>query len=474
MTAQIKADGDGSVGGPPALLLAIVFCIFFFPAYMVLPPLGAAGTVPMILGLLLFLFWAASALYGLHDILDRPHPGRLAIGALVVTTLISYTALNAGWTGGSTNITRAGADRWLLTLAASAAIVLVAGATIRSIGDAVRYINAILAGATFCCVVAVFQFTFNVDPSRWISSAMIGFEENGGNTTFQARGALIRVAGTTFSPIELGVVASMLLPLSIWRLLYVEQGRRWLHAVTPCLLVLAIATTVSRSGVLGLIVALVTFLPFLPSEARRWVALASPLAVVALFFLVPGLIATLAAALNPEPDDPSITTRTDNWDRVAQMFVDRPWVGTGPGNYLPDDALYILDNQYLSTLVTTGGIGFVGLVVYLTVPSLTCANVAINSSEALVKSLAGAVAAGGAVAAVGSATFDSLSFPVFTLAYPALVGLGGALWNVWGKGRATSTNGQGTEPATNSEMADKVSMDMDTLTTSSKPQERFS
>ena len=73
----------------------------------------------------------------------------------------------------------------------------------------------------------------------------------------------------------------------------------------------AIATTVSRSGVLGLIVALETFLPFLPSEARRRVALASPLAVVALFFLVPGLIATLAAALNPEPDDPSITTRTE-------------------------------------------------------------------------------------------------------------------------------------------------------------------
>jgi len=38
------------------------------------------------------------------------------------------------------------------------------------------------------------------------------------------------------------------------------------------------------------------------------------------------------------------------------------------------------------------------------------------------------IAAGTAVAAVGSLTFDSLSFPVFALTYPALVGLGGAVW----------------------------------------------
>ena len=156
------------------------------------------------------------------------------------------------------------------------------------------------------------------------------------------------------------------------------------------------------------------------------------------------------------------------------MFVDRPWVGTGPGNYLPDDALHIFDNQYLSTLVTTGGIGFVGLVVYLTVPSLTCANVAINSSEAPVKSLAGAVAAGGAVAAVGSQRSIRCRFPSSRWRRSGSRGSAGLCGMFGEKGGQTSTNGQGTEPATNSEMADKVSMDMDTLTTSSKPQERFS
>ncbi len=313
--------------GPPFLLLVIAFSVFFFPASMVLPPLGAAGTVPMIMSLLLFAFWAASVFLGLHNVLAIRQPGHLAIGALLFATLISYAALNGGWTGSSTVAARAAADRWLLLLLASLAIIFVVGETVRTVSQALRLVRALLAGATFCSLVAVVQFIFHVNPMDWIALAMPGFEYNGGDTVYQVRGALLRVAGSTFTPIELGVVCSMLLPLSIWRLLVDHTGRQWFHGLQTSLLVFAIAATVSRSGVLGVFVGMATFVPFLPRIARQWAFLLMPFAVVALFLLVPGLVSTLGSALNPPPNDPSITTRTNNYARVTEIFKADPWVG---------------------------------------------------------------------------------------------------------------------------------------------------
>ena len=415
-------------GAPPRLLRVVAFSVFFFPASMVLSPLGAAGTVPLVLALVLALFWAVSWGVGLHDPIPARSPGRLAITALLFVTLLSYAALMAGWTGGSTVAGRASADRWLLLLVASAAIVYVASETIRTIDDALRYVRAILAGALFCCLVAVVQFYLHINPMEWVGALMPGFTYNGGDTTFQLRGALVRVAGSTFTPIELGVVCSMLLPLSIWRLLFDRSGRKWLHVLGTLLLVFGVATTISRSGILCLVVAMAVFIPFLPTVARKWALLAVPFVTAGLFLGVPGLISTIGNALAPSGNDPSITTRTDNYPRVLAMFEQHPWVGTGPGTYLPTNALYILDNQYLNTIVTMGLVGLVGIVLYLTFPAVTAIHSARTAGSPSLRTLAGAVAAGTAVAAVGSLTFDSLSFPVFALTYPALVGLGGAVW----------------------------------------------
>jgi len=63
-------------------------------------------------------------------------------------------------------------------------------------------------------------------------------------------------------------------------------------------------------------------------------------------------------------------------------------------------------------------------------PGIAGIHAARHAISPALKCLAGAVAAGLCVAAVCSATFDSLSFPVFALLYPLLVGLGGAVWRM--------------------------------------------
>ena len=425
-------------GDVPLLLRFTLMAIFIFPASMVIEPIGASGTVPILLCLLLLLFWLASWLWGLHDPVPVRHPGRLAISLLLLASFASYAALYAGWTGGSTDITRAAADRWLLLLAASTALVLVVAESIRSMADALQVIRALLTGAFFCCLVGVVQFTFRVNPVEWIQAAMPGFTYNGGDTPFQIRGALMRVAGTTFHSIEFGVVASMLIPLSIWRALNDPSGRRWFHWAQTALLVFAVATTVSRSGILALMVALVVFLPFLPRVIRRRLLLASPFVVAALFLFVPGFVGTIGAALGADSSDPSIATRVNNYPRVALMLDTRPFLGAGPGNYSPPDALKILDNQYLGAIVTLGLVGLVATIAYFVLPGISAILAARAAADPVLKGLAGAVAAGTLVAAACSMTFDSLSFPVFALLYPALVGLAGGVWRLV-RARATGS-----------------------------------
>ncbi|WP_235500176.1 O-antigen ligase family protein [Arthrobacter sp. Leaf69] len=412
----------------PFLLRAMAFCIFFFPSSMVFKPVGAAGTVPMMLAVLVFLLWIFSVLFGLHNPIKVRHPGRVALAALFVATCASYAALYAGITGGSTEMARASADRWLILLMASAGIVLVVGEVVRTLSDAMVFIRALLAGAFFCCLVALAQFAFGINPMEWFQYAMPGFTYNGGDTPFQSRGALLRVAGSTFHSIELAVVSAMLLPLSIWRAIY-DQGR-WIgfRLLGTSLLIFAIASTVSRSGVLGLVVGLAVFIPFLPAVPRIWALIASPVALAGLFLGVPGLVSTLTGTVTSSSSDPSISTRTNNYPRVEAMVAQRPLFGAGPGNYEPDSAIHILDNEYLNAAVTLGLVGLFAVAIYLIVPGISGILAARSSRNPQLKSLAGAVGAGGLVAGICSLTFDSLSFPVFALTYPVLIGLGGAVW----------------------------------------------
>lgn len=412
----------------PFLLRAMTFCIFFFPSSMVFKPIGAAGTVPMILAVLIFAVWMCSVLFGLHNPMAVRHPGRVALAALVLATCASYAALYAGITGGSTEIARASADRWLILLMASGGIVLVIGEVVRTLDVAMILVRAILAGAFFCCFVALVQFIFRINPMEWFQYVMPGFDYNGGDTPFQSRGALMRVSGSTFHSIELAVISAMLLPLSIWRMIYDRRGWMGYKILGTILLIFAIASTVSRSGVLGLVVGLAVFIPFLPTVPRIWALIASPVALAGLFLGVPGLISTLTETVTSSNSDPSISTRTNNYPRVEAMVAERPVFGAGPGNYQADTAIHILDNEYLNATVTLGVVGLVGIAIYLLVPGVTTILAAKSAQNPQLKSLAGAVGAGGLVAGMCSLTFDSMSFPVFALIYPVLIGLGGAVW----------------------------------------------
>lgn len=419
------AGQDGSV---PLLVRFTGFAIFFFPSSMVIRDIGAAGTVPLMLSCLLLALWFASWVWNLHDPIRLRHPGRLAVVAFFLAVGGSYIALYGGWIGRTDTTALNAADRWMILVAASIGLVLTVGESLRSMADVMQFTRWVLAGAFFCSLVGLVQFTLHINPMEWLQTAMVGFSYNGGDTPFQMRGNLLRVAGSTFHSIEFAVVSAMLLPLSVWRALFDPKGKAWFHWLQTALLVFAIASTLSRSSMLAIIVALAVFTPFLPGRVRRAVLIALPFAATFLFVAVPGFIGTLTGALTADGSDPSIATRTNNYPRVVRLVDAHPWFGLGPGNYRPQNALQILDNQYLNAAVSIGLIGLAFLVIYLWLPPIMTIVAARAARTQGLRSLGGAVAAGLMVGAVCSVTFDSLSFPVFALVFPLLVGMSGGVW----------------------------------------------
>jgi O-antigen ligase len=405
-----------------------MFSVMVFPPYMVLAPVGASGSVPELLALGLFGLWAVSAVLGLHDPVSFGHPGRAAFLLLLLASCLSYAHLFAGLSGASTVLERAAADRWMLLMVAAAGIAFVTTESVRSLDDAKVLVRWVLAGGTVCCVVAIIQFTTHTNPMEWFKVLMVGFVENGSTSAFQARGALLRVAGTTLHPIELGVVSAMLLPLSIWRALHDPKGRKRLQWMVVGLFVVANAITVSRSGLIGLVIALAITFPFLPRIAKLWAAVIVPLGTAGLFVGVPGLISTMFNTTTAGSSDSSITYRTEDYPLALRLVVDRPLFGTGPGTWIPAQPKDIFDNEYLLVAVTMGVIGLVALVAYLVVPALAALAAARHAEGNELRLLAAAAAAAGLIATVTSGTFDSMSFPVFALLFPFFIGLSGASW----------------------------------------------
>lgn len=441
---RIRIRGNG----PPWLLRACALTLLVLPADQVFAPLGATGYLGMVLALVVSVFWLGSVLFGLHDPITRRNPMRVAIALLLVASCVSYVIFMTGHSIAVTPVGQSAAERWLLLLLAGAGVALTIMDSVRTTEDIMVLIRALTNGAFFCGVVAIVQFTTRWNPVELIRGAMIGFEDNGGSTAFQDRDGLMRVAGTTFHPIELAVISAMLLPLALWRALYdgrADDGRAprsrrstvYVWSI-PVVLLMANAATVSRSGLIALAMIAVLFVGFLPVVARRWAVVAIPAAVAGLFLTTPGLIGSLTGSVFAGTTDTSIVNRLDNYPRVAKLVLEHPWFGTGPATYMPINAKFILDNEYLSAAICLGLVGGACLVAYFALPALFGFVAAQAAVEPRLRCLAGAVATACAIAAVCSATFDSLAFPVFALLHPFMLGIAGSVWILVKQERARS------------------------------------
>ena len=422
------------------MLQVFAVAVMVIPSDTVIAPVGAAGYPASLIGVFVFGIYLANVLFGFHNPQRQSHPIQGVLCLLWLAVLGSYILMDRGML---TGIELASADRMLIRFAVITGVALVAAEWLGSLHDVMRVVRAICWAGAICGFIAMLQYWLSLDLAQFLRQ-LPGFVPNHDNPAIVARGSLNRASGTAITAIELGVVSGMLIPLAVCLGMYDrDKGlrKRW----GPLALIgLGVATSVSRSAILTILVALIVLVVLLPPRPRLAVLCGLPFALVAIFMSAHGLIGTLTGFFSGAGTDPSIRYRTHDYPLAEELWRQAPWFGKGPGTYIANNSLNIFDNQYLASAVEIGLVGLLALIVYLSVPTFVVLVARMRTADPDLRLLCAALAASSLPALAASLTFDSMSFPMFVNLYALNIGLVGACWRL---AKAERRNGGGTAPA---------------------------
>lgn len=411
---------------PVRLLQAYSITLTVLPGDFVVKVIGADGYAAALIAYLMFILWAAGALLGHHNPAAYRYRIRITLAGLWIASLASYALLNYSVL---TSTQVVSAERWFEQLIALSGVILVAAEGLSGIEDVRCVLRALSWGGAVCGIVAVVQFKAKLDLTKFLKPPGFSINASAAKTAeIVARGGLNRVPGTGIDPIEMGVAMSMVLALSIYLLMY-DKGKPLWRRLVPFLCISAgVATSISRSAVIAVIIAVGGLIVSLPPTRRLKGLACLPIAVCAVAIAAPGLLGTLTSFFVGASEDPSVTHRTDNYPYVIHLVEQAPWLGRGGGTYLPAFNTNTLDNQYLTLVIELGVVGLVAFILYLAYPAAVAFGARRRTNNQELRDLAAALGTSELAAIVTSGTFDSFSFPMFYGLQALIVGLIGTVW----------------------------------------------
>jgi len=405
------------------VLIGIIAVILLLPARLRIAPLGSAGTLSSLAGSAAFALWAWSRLWGLSWLATGRQPLRIALLLFAASVLASDIAM--GFRPHDAMESR-GADRGLIMLMASAGVALLAADSIPSMARLRGVIRAIVVCGAGLSALGIVQFMLGVDVPGLLK--LPGFELVTYDESLD-RAGFSRIVSTTSHPIELSVVLGMLLPLALHVAFTAgaDERRKWWFCAGA--ISFAAPLTVSRTAVVALFVAFVVILPGFDKRQRKLILIAGAVGIVAMRFIVPGLVGTLRALIFNYGGDPSIATRKSDYDYVATFVAERPLFGRGWGTFLPERYTF-LDNQLLGGLIEIGVVGVVLLIGVHVTGIAQAVVVRRRSTDPEVRSLALCLIAPIAVSLVTWMTYDAMAFPTGRTLTFLCIGCVAALWRL--------------------------------------------
>jgi len=407
-----------------------VVVLLGIPSALIVQPLGAAGTPAQIIGICMFGWWLASRLV-VHPAPTRAHPVKWLMLVFVLAVLASYLAgmLRPIAYVAETN----SADRALLSLCAWCGVVLVMADGISSYARLESLLKVVAGGITCVAILGIVQYTLRLDLASIIQ--VPGLHPNREFGELVNRAAYQRVTATTSHPIEFGVVLSSALPLVIhfarFSVTKIER-RRWWIAVG--LVSVALPLSVSRSGALGGLIAVVYLFYTWPRSLKLRALAALAVGGLTMSFVVPGLLGTIRNLFLNASSDPSTQGRTADYAPVLHYTSEHPLFGRGIGTFIP--SIYrTLDNAYLGILVEAGVVGLLAFLALFVGSGCVAGSVRRHSPTESVRDLGQSLKAGLAVLAINSATFDALGFSMCAGMIFLLVGATASLWTIQSRDR---------------------------------------
>lgn len=416
-----------------ALVGLVILALFLFPSALIIPQLSTTGRPALILGLLLTVVWAATKLHPQLS-MRGPQPLRWVVGLWMVALLISYAA---GQARGLTTLEANGSDRTMLYYLVFGGIALACADGILSRKRLDDIVRILVWAATVMALIGFVQAALEFDFTQYMT--LPGFMLHYDTAGLEARGGFSRVASTAGHYIELSVVMAVTLPFAIHVARFGSTPLvRQIATGSALLIAAAVPLTLSRTGMISLLVMCVAMLPAWPWRARLNL-LGAGAALIALAIVGrPGFIGTLRGLFTNWGEDDSIQGRTERYDIVLAYFRERPWIGRGPGTFAPEQYL-VLDNQWLVTLIEGGVLGVAGLVLVHAGGIWLAATALRRASVPADRHLAACLITVQVSAVIGAGTFDSFWFTTFSTTVAICLGLAGALWRLTHPARQVRT-----------------------------------
>ncbi|MDH6238274.1 O-antigen ligase family protein [Cryobacterium sp. CG_9.6] len=394
--------------------------LFASPSIYIIKPLGAAGTPATVIGVFLLILWLMGTLTRTaHRV--RPTPMHWLLGAVALAALAS---LVAGMLRPTTGAEVSSAERGLIMLASWAGVVLLAADALHSRRRLDVFLRFLVLMASILGAMGLVQFVFQVD---FVSLLHLpGLTQNSSGGGLYLRSGFPRVSVTSLHSIEYAAVLGVILPIAIYLAFTAPRGRVWPWCQLGLIFV-AIPLTVSRSGMVGLLLG-ITFAFVIATRRQRLCLLAAlPVIVVMFRFFIPGLAGTIRDLILGSRTDQSVVGRTRDYEAVSAFFAQSPIFGRGAFTFLPD-VYRTLDNQFLGTLVEQGLVGLLAFVLFIICGILMCIVAGYSAPTRELRSQAWAVAVGITTGFVLCGTFDAFGFPMAMGIFFLLLGAAGAVW----------------------------------------------
>ena len=407
-----------------AYLTLWLVLLYGLSARQVVPGLGAICTPAMLVVLPTMLIWAAGWILPQSGLDRGRHPIRTALMVYFAYQVLSFAVANSR---PLTELESNGSVRALLTAAAMAGVGLLVADGVRDEARLTTLLHRLVGAVTFVSVFGIVQF-YTRQPMQVL---VPGLEWNRTPIGVGGRGEFGRPASTTLHPIEFSVITASLLPLALHFALHartIHQRRN--AALASGLIALAVPLSVSRSGVVSLVVALGIL--FAGWRGRRLIhgLLTVIIAIPVLWATVPGIVGTFIGLFTDTEHDPSIQARINRGPRVMAVIRERPWLGLGNGTFSVED-YFLIDNEVYGTTLEMGIIGLALTFALLGLAVLIALGIrALPTADAATRHLALAIAAAIAALTISLFTFDAFFYRIQTGTLFLLIGATGALWRM--------------------------------------------
>jgi hypothetical protein len=398
-----------------AAIVALTVVIMFVPARRYAIPIPLPFQLePYRLVLVIVLVALIVALLVNPEVRWRPVAFGWPIAILLVTVLVSFVANGMRLANeGLVETALGGITQLLLMLSVFFAFRLL----MRSERDVMLLVMLLTWSGVVVAFFAVIERVSRLNVFLLLGDLLpLTLLREGGDVS---RAGVARAFGSAQHPIALAVALCILIPLAVYLAKYAvwprnEINRKIVYALAIVMLFGGVLAAISRTAVVVLGVMFLVTLIFHPRVAGVLFALAFP-------------VVLLAAAVLPKVFESMVLSFLDVDTLVASQYTSAgmggagrladlepalrevaklPFFGSGFGSriVIGDEAnAFILDNQFLGTLMETGALGVLGLAVFLLVPPILLLRFAFTQAAErrhAALALALAVAMSGYIAAI--------------------------------------------------------------------------